>query len=132
MAGEAAVERVGEVLPLAAADGPSVLVHCPRPSVDQWSWWVDLQYLAELHEAGFEVDYTDRHEDFTWDRVRRYDVVVIATVPLVIAVSRRLASNQQLNRHQNLEYAEKQTEFWAAGLPGQPRTTQGSDEDTGR
>lgn len=61
---------------------PAVLVHCARPSPDQWYWWVDLRYLAELHERGFEVDYTDRHSDFTWERVRRYDVLVIYTVPL--------------------------------------------------
>ncbi len=61
---------------------PSVLVHCARPSVDQWYWWVDLRYLGELHAAGFEVDYTDRHADFTWERVRRYDVLVLYTVPL--------------------------------------------------
>ena len=61
---------------------PSVLVHCPRPSVDQWYWWVDLRYLRELHAKGFEVDYTDAHEDLTWERVRRYDSLVIYTVPV--------------------------------------------------
>jgi hypothetical protein len=61
---------------------PSVLVHCARPSVDQWYWWVDLRYLQELHEKGFEVDYTDRHQDFTWERIRQYDVLVLYTVPL--------------------------------------------------
>jgi len=61
---------------------PSVLVHCPRPSVDQWSSWVDLRYLAELHARGFEVDYTDRHADFSWERVRRHDVLVLYSVPL--------------------------------------------------
>lgn len=64
------------------AERPSVLVHCARPSADQWYWWVDLRYLEELHAAGFEVDYTDRHADFTWERVSRYDVLVIYTVPL--------------------------------------------------
>jgi hypothetical protein len=61
---------------------PSLLVHCARPALSQWSWWVDLDYLRELHAKGFEVDYTDRHADFTWDRVRRYDVLVLYTVPL--------------------------------------------------
>jgi len=61
---------------------PSVLIHCARSTVDQWYWWVDLDYLRELHTSGFEVDYTDVHSDLTWERVRRYDVLVIYVSPL--------------------------------------------------
>ncbi len=61
---------------------PSVLVHCARPALDQWYWWVDLDYLRELRAKGFEVDYTDVHSELTWERVRRYDVLVIYVCPL--------------------------------------------------
>ena len=61
---------------------PSVLVHCARANVSQWSWWVDLDYLQELHRQGFEVDYTDQHSDFTWERIRQHDVLVLYSVPL--------------------------------------------------
>jgi len=43
--------------------------------------WVDLRLLRELHEAGFEVDYTDHHRDFSWERVRHYNVLVIYGCP---------------------------------------------------
>jgi hypothetical protein len=49
----------------AAVRKPSVLIHCARSTVDQWYWWVDLDYLRELHASGFEVDYTDVHSDLT-------------------------------------------------------------------
>jgi hypothetical protein len=66
----------------AAVRKPSVLIHCARSTVDQWYWWVDLDYLRELHASGFEVDYTDVHSDLTWERVRKYDVLVIYVSPL--------------------------------------------------
>ena len=68
----------------AAERAPAVLVHCPRASPDQWGFWVDLDYLKELRERGFEVDYTDQHSDFTWERVRRYDVLVLYVCPLAV------------------------------------------------
>ena len=43
--------------------------------------WVDLDYLAQLHSAGFEVDYTDGLTDFTWDRIQHYNVLVLYSVP---------------------------------------------------
>jgi hypothetical protein len=43
--------------------------------------WVDLGYLADLHRAGFEVDYTDSLAEVTWDRLRKYNVLVIYTCP---------------------------------------------------
>ncbi|HXV76135.1 MAG TPA: hypothetical protein VD788_07425 [Candidatus Polarisedimenticolaceae bacterium] len=61
---------------------PSVLVHCARSALAQWGWWVDLEYLAELRSRGFEVDYTDLHSDLTWERLRRYDVLVTYVSPL--------------------------------------------------
>ncbi|MFH1920619.1 MAG: hypothetical protein ABIP48_12120, partial [Planctomycetota bacterium] len=43
--------------------------------------WVDLTYLAELHEKGFEVDYTETLADVTWERVKRYHVLVLYITP---------------------------------------------------
>ena len=74
--------QTGSAPPADPPRRPAVLVHCPRPTLDQWRGWVDLTYLRELNDRGFEVDYTDAHEDFSWDRVRRYDVLVIYTVPV--------------------------------------------------
>lgn len=42
---------------------------------------VDTDYLKELNAAGFEVDYTDGHTDFTWQRIRQYNVIVIYNGP---------------------------------------------------
>jgi len=35
--------------------------------------WVDLNYLDQLHDRGFEVDYTDQLEDVTWTAIRHYN-----------------------------------------------------------
>ena len=48
------------------AEQPAVLVVSPQTAV---AGWVDLDYLADLRSAGFEVDYTDSMADFTWDRI---------------------------------------------------------------
>ena len=42
----------------ALAQQPAVLVVSPQNGV---AGWVDLDYLGELHSAGFEVDYTEQH-----------------------------------------------------------------------
>jgi len=42
---------------------------------------VDYQYLRELHEKGFEVDYLDYHRDFTWERIKNYNCLVIQFCP---------------------------------------------------
>ncbi len=62
----------------AAAQKPAVLIVCPHLGSSNWA---DLNYLAELHEAGFEVGYTDTNADFTWDRAKQYNVLVIYSVP---------------------------------------------------
>jgi hypothetical protein len=43
--------------------------------------WIDLQYLWELHDKGFEVDYTDSLADITADRIQRYNAVVLYVTP---------------------------------------------------
>lgn len=42
---------------------------------------VDLGYLKELHGKGFEVDYTEGLDELTWERVRRYNVLVVYGAP---------------------------------------------------
>jgi len=43
--------------------------------------WIDLVYLAELHQKGFEVDYIDTLADLTWERINKYNVLVIYASP---------------------------------------------------
>jgi hypothetical protein len=63
---------------VALAQRPAVLVVTPVRTV---AGWVDLDYLAQLHSAGFEVDYTDGLTDFTWERIQNYNVLVLYSVP---------------------------------------------------
>ncbi|MFQ5807993.1 MAG: hypothetical protein ACE5JM_00110 [Armatimonadota bacterium] len=42
---------------------------------------IDYTYLSELHAKGFDVDYLDFHRDFTWDRVKNYNCLVIQFCP---------------------------------------------------
>ncbi len=63
---------------IAAAQQPAVLVLSPQGTANGM---VDLGYLAELHDAGFEVDYTDSLTEVTWERLRRYNVLVDYTCP---------------------------------------------------
>ena len=60
------------------APGPSVLVCTPKGLGQSF---VDLEWLREFHEAGFEPDYLDTFSQMTWDRVRQYDVIVIFGSP---------------------------------------------------
>ncbi len=57
---------------------PAVLFASPTGTVGAG---VDLQYLRELHDKGFEVDYTDSLAELTWDRVKQYNVLVITITP---------------------------------------------------
>src|SRR4030095_4276370 len=66
------------VEPVAAAQKPALLVVSPQGTANGW---VDLGYLADLHQAGFEVDYTDSLAEVTWDRLHRYNVLVLYTCP---------------------------------------------------
>jgi hypothetical protein len=62
----------------AAQQQPAVLVVSP---LGAGGGWVDLDYLSELRAAGFQVDYTDSMADFTWDRIKQYNVLVVFTCP---------------------------------------------------
>jgi hypothetical protein len=61
----------------------------PRPSVlfaaasttPVYDGWVDLTFLSELKERGFEVDFTQGLSEITWERIRNYNVLVISRTP---------------------------------------------------
>ena len=62
----------------AFAANPAVLICSPiGPSYG----YADLNYVRELHQAGFEVDYTDSLDDVIWERIKQYNVVVLYRSP---------------------------------------------------
>ncbi|MBS3762767.1 MAG: hypothetical protein KGZ25_05610, partial [Planctomycetes bacterium] len=62
----------------AAQPEPSLLFCSPRGLA---AGYVDLTYIKELHDAGFEVDYTEGLDKLTADRIRQYNVLVLYTCP---------------------------------------------------
>jgi len=42
---------------------------------------VDLDYLKQLNGEGFEVDYTESLDELTWERIRRFNVLVVYGAP---------------------------------------------------
>ncbi|HVO27025.1 MAG TPA: hypothetical protein VMW56_25725 [Candidatus Margulisiibacteriota bacterium] len=62
----------------ASAAPPAVLIVSPQGAA---GGWVDLDYLRELHAAGFEVDYTNGMADVSWERIKQYNVLVIFSCP---------------------------------------------------
>lgn len=58
---------------------PAIMVHSPNGQGSVAG--VDIEFLRELKAAGLEVDYADRHTEFTWDRIRNYNVLVLYTCP---------------------------------------------------
>ncbi len=72
--------------PLHAEKKPSVLICSPQGAS---YGWVDLTYLNELHEKGFEVDYTEGLNDVTWDRIKNYNALVIYVTPDALEVTNR-------------------------------------------
>jgi len=68
--------------PIVTADdnaaGPSVLVCSPKGLGQSF---VDLDWLREFQEAGFEPDFLDAFSHMTWDRIRQYDVIVLFGSP---------------------------------------------------
>ena len=61
-----------------AAAQPAVLVVSPQGTAGVW---LDMDYLNELHQAGFEIDYTENMADVTWSRLQGYNVLVLYTCP---------------------------------------------------
>lgn len=56
----------------------SILFYCPKET--EYSW-VDLTYLAELNQKGFEVDHVDSVKDLNWEKLSKYNVLVIYSSP---------------------------------------------------
>ncbi|HKP62001.1 MAG TPA: hypothetical protein VJV78_34955 [Polyangiales bacterium] len=65
-------------LPPVVTPKPSVLFASPTGTQ---AGNVDLQYLRELHEKGIEVDYTENLAELTWERIARYNVLVLTATP---------------------------------------------------
>ena len=59
-------------------DKPSILFCSPRETEYKW---IDLTYLSEIKQRGFEIDHADSVIDMTWDRMSKYNVIVIYSTP---------------------------------------------------
>ena len=57
---------------------PAILLHSPS-GTDEGQ--VDLGYLADLHAAGLEVDFSNHHREFRWERLKRFNAIVIYGAP---------------------------------------------------
>lgn len=57
---------------------PAVLFSCPGENRYQY---VGYDYMRELVKAGFEVDYCEGSAQLTWDRVKKYNVLVVLDFP---------------------------------------------------
>ncbi len=75
------------LLSSAAADGKPAVLFC-SPQGPAYGW-VDLNYLDELHQHGFEVDSTESLADVTPERIRNYNAVVIFITPDAYDVTMR-------------------------------------------
>ena len=64
----------------AALPQPAVLF-AAASSIPVHYGWVDLTFLSELKERGFEVDFTKGLSEITWERIRNYNVLVIPATP---------------------------------------------------
>lgn len=58
--------------------GPSILICSPQGT---WNGWIDLNYLKELYNKGFEIDYTENLKELTWDRIKNYNVLLLFQSP---------------------------------------------------
>ncbi len=63
---------------LLAAETPAVLICSPKGA---WQGHVDLDWLRQLDEQGIAVDYLDAYDDFSWERVSRYNCLVLYGAP---------------------------------------------------
>lgn len=131
----------GVVARAKAPKRPAIMVHAPRGQ--GWVAGVDVEFLKELKAAGLEVDYTDRHTEFTWDRIKNYNVLVLYTCPgpegspyqnfltqpnaphqkeFVELVERFLAEGggvflMAYTHNVDYQYAKALTDNWSADLP---------------
>ncbi len=96
--------------PLAAeARKPSILFSCPGENRYEY---VGFDYMRELAKQGFEVDFTENALELTWERVRKFDVLVVLDFPIERAGQHSLFAQ----RHRKLnEYFAVLKKFLAAG-----------------
>lgn len=57
-----------------------------RPAILICSWHggpreLDFDYLRRLKRAGFTVDYTDSWRDFSWERIRKFNAIMLFSFP---------------------------------------------------
>ena len=99
------------ITPVRADDAarPAVLICSPRGA---WGAHVDVDWLRDLHAAGFEPDYLDAYTDFTWDRIRQYHCLVIYGCP---AADARKAFGFPERGPRQQEYVETIERFLEAG-----------------
>jgi hypothetical protein len=57
---------------------PSILFCSPKGAD---GCYIGLAYLKELHTKGYQVDYLDSFDDFTWKRIKKYNVLVLYMTP---------------------------------------------------
>lgn len=73
-------------IPAGAANAPAVLFASPQ-GADMG--WVHLAYLEELQAVGFQPDLTDSLAQLTWERLRRFNAVVLFISPDAFDVCQR-------------------------------------------
>jgi hypothetical protein len=78
--GSAEVDAAGQSGASAATPRPAVLFAAASETPAHYGW-VDLTFLSELKERGFEVDYTKGLSEITWERIQNYNVLVIPSTP---------------------------------------------------
>ncbi len=66
-------------VPAAETSNPAILFCTPRGIASRP--YLDLDWLREIHQQGFEPDYIDSVEEFTWDRIRQYNILVLFEAP---------------------------------------------------
>lgn len=86
---------------LNAKNNPSILFCSPQSA---GYGWIDINYLKELHQKGFEVDYTENLGDITWDRIKNYNVIVLFLSPdaYYVCYRREKESKERIENFRNL------------------------------
>lgn len=102
---------LGAIAAPAQENKPSILFCSPQ---GVGAGWVDLAYVQELHAKGFEVDYTTSFKDFTWDRFKQYNVIVLFVTPDAFGVAHQGLGNDPSGERIK-KFVETVEQFLAAG-----------------
>ena len=75
---------VGFAIPTTAENtsphsGPSILFCTPKGVALRP--YLDLDWLGEIHELGFQPDYTESSTELDWERISQYNILVLYGVP---------------------------------------------------